>query len=279
MTIKSSSNSPGTGLLGKIRYIQIPSLMILFFFFCAAAFAGGSMYWIFKKDNEIEKFRRMELDLQNQIRERDQVIRDEKQKIEQLQRRVQIFNAIEELSQANSTDDEKWKIAKLVDEESDKYNHDPLLIVAMMYTESSITPDAKSDKGARGLMQLMPDTGHALSKEITLNPKLLGMDKPEETKDQNFKNIEGNIRLGTLYLTKLLMKYRNMEDAFCAYNIGPSRFEQLKKEGKKASTRYASKILTTYNYLKKSRDNHTENLPKVFAPEETAPLIAKITNN
>ena len=217
MNSKSGKSSPGSGLIRKFRYIEIPSILILFFIFCTVTFAGGSVYWLFKKDNEIEKFRRMELDLQNQIRERDQVIRDDKQKIEQLQRRVQIFNAIEELSQANTSDEEKWQIAKLVDEESEKYNHDPLLIVAMMYTESSIAPDAKSDKGARGLMQLMPDTGHALSKEITLNPKLLGMDKPADAKSQNYKALEGNIRLGTFILNQVVNEIQ--EYGRCLYRI------------------------------------------------------------
>ena len=75
------------------------------------------------------------------------------------------------------------------------------------------------------------------------------------------------------------MKYKNMEDAFIAYNMGPGRFEQLKKEGKKASNKYPNKILTTYNYLKKSQENHSENLPKIYSAGDTAPLIARGNND
>jgi hypothetical protein len=39
-----------------------------------------------------------------------------------------------------------------------KYNLDPMLIAAVIDTESTWNKDSKSGVGARGLMQIMPDT-------------------------------------------------------------------------------------------------------------------------
>ncbi|MBZ0255665.1 hypothetical protein K8I31_06360, partial [bacterium] len=78
--------------------VRLPAHLVLLVFLTTVAYAGGSMYWIVRKDNEIEKFRRLEIDLQNQIKERDQQIQQSKQKIEQLGRRVEILDAIQQLS-------------------------------------------------------------------------------------------------------------------------------------------------------------------------------------
>ncbi|MDX9753348.1 MAG: transglycosylase SLT domain-containing protein [bacterium] len=266
----------GGSFLHTYRYIKIPSLLFIFSFLTMMAFAGGSIYWIFKKDNEIEKFRRLEIDLQNQIKERDRTLQQNKQKIEQLERRVEIFNAIDELSRADLSEPDKWKIAKFVDEESQKYNHDPLLLIAMMDTESSLQPNAISEQGAHGLMQIMPGTGKHLSKEIAENPKLIGLLDDTFPEPQNIREIEGNIRIGTLYLTKLLMTYKNLEDAFCAYNMGPNRFEQLKKEGKAIPRTYPNKILSKYNQLSQKRNGPSSHIPRVFTPETPNPLLAQL---
>ena len=42
---------------------------------------------------------------------------------------------------------------------SRRHSLDPFLVAAIMRVESRFQPDAVSSKGARGLMQLMPDTG------------------------------------------------------------------------------------------------------------------------
>ena len=71
------------------------------------------------------------------------------------------------------------------------YKVPPNLILAVIHKESSGNPMSTSNKGAIGLMQLMPDTARALGlKDI-----------------RQLYNPEINIKYGTKYLADLISKY------------------------------------------------------------------------
>ena len=52
--------------------------------------------------------------------------------------------------------------------EGKKYGYDPLLLTAVIITESSFNNWARSSKGALGLMQIRPATGKELANEVSV---------------------------------------------------------------------------------------------------------------
>jgi soluble lytic murein transglycosylase len=103
---------------------------------------------------------------------------------------------------------------QLLYELSGKYQVDPLLLAAIVRSESSFNPLAESDKGALGLMQLMPDTAAQMARELKLN---------YQDSDDLYTQ-ETNLRLGTLYFSKLLRAFDgNLVLGLAAYNAGPAK--------------------------------------------------------
>jgi soluble lytic murein transglycosylase-like protein len=84
------------------------------------------------------------------------------------------------------------------------YMMDEALIRAVMEVESDYNRYAISSAGARGLMQLMPQTALQLGVRNIWDP-------------------QQNVQAGTAYLKRFLRRYSgNMELALAAYNAGPN---------------------------------------------------------
>lgn len=83
-----------------------------------------------------------------------------------------------------------------------QFGVDPVLVKAVMLVESAYNPHAVSSKGARGLMQLMPDTAKRF--------KVTSIDNPEE-----------NVRAGIQYLALLIRLFEgDLRRALAGYNAG-----------------------------------------------------------
>jgi hypothetical protein len=122
------------------------------------------------------------------------------------------------------------KIVDAVNRACKQYNIDPKFVLAVMYRESHFNPNAKSPRGAMGLMQLMPSTA-----------KSYGV--------QNAHDIEQNIMGGVQFLSKMLKKYNgDTRLAAAAYNAGPGRVKDKVPEIKETK-KYVADVNSTMQSL------------------------------
>ena len=92
---------------------------------------------------------------------------------------------------------------------------DPYFVAAVVREESSFDPQARSRVGARGLMQLMPDTARQLAK---------GRGLPAG--DDLLADPGANLALGSAYLAGLMKEFGEPRLAVAAYNAGPGRVRE-----------------------------------------------------
>jgi soluble lytic murein transglycosylase-like protein len=89
-------------------------------------------------------------------------------------------------------------------EASKAHRVDPALVYAVMRAESNYNPNAVSEKGAVGLMQIMPDTGRRFG-----------------LKEKELRVPGKNIRTGVQYLSELITLFDgDLRLAVAAYNAG-----------------------------------------------------------
>ncbi len=117
-------------------------------------------------------------------------------------------------------------IDRLIEVSARRFQLDSALIRAVIKVESDFDPSVVSSRGARGLMQLMPDTAREVG---VLDPF-----DPSEA-----------IHGGSKYLRKMLDSFdSNLDYALAAYNAGPNA---VRKYGG------IPPYLETQNYVKKVR--------------------------
>jgi soluble lytic murein transglycosylase-like protein len=117
-------------------------------------------------------------------------------------------------------------VEKSIQQAAAKYNLSPELIRSVIRAESNFQVDAVSPAGAKGLMQLMPETA-----------KELGVTNPFDI----HQNIDGGAR----YLRQMLDRFGgDLKRALAAYNAGPGAVEQHNGEVPYAETRqYVKRVM------------------------------------
>jgi peptidoglycan lytic transglycosylase len=128
------------------------------------------------------------------------------------------INAILRSQRPDLSELEGWRLSEVILEESSKRHLDPLLVTALIQVESGFKSGVVSPMGARGMMQIMPDTGkflaEALAKEYGFKPAAF---TPESLDEPVF-----NLRLGIYYLQDLKKQFQHVNLALTAYNFGPA---------------------------------------------------------
>jgi soluble lytic murein transglycosylase len=99
---------------------------------------------------------------------------------------------------------------------------DPMLVAAVVREESSFHPKARSRVGARGLMQLMPDTARPMARQRGL--EFRGGDVLDEP--------AVNLDIGASYLAGLVRQFGDARLSVAAYNAGPGRVRQWLAAGR-----------------------------------------------
>ena len=131
----------------------------------------------------------------------------------------------------------------IIVQEAGRHEIDPALVKAIIMAESGYNPNAISDKGAKGLMQLMPSTAQALGVEDAFNPQ---------------QNISGGVR----YFKRLVNRFDgDIKLALAAYNAGSKKVRHYQGIPPYKSTHYY--IEKVFKYYKLYKNQMTEKMKKV----------------
>ncbi|MDD5731279.1 MAG: lytic transglycosylase domain-containing protein [Patescibacteria group bacterium] len=128
-----------------------------------------------------------------------------------------------------------------IDKYSTEFGLEPALVSAVIYEESRFNPYSNSERGAIGLMQLLPETAEYISRKL----------KDKAFNPYKIADIDQNIRYGTYYLKYLDDKYGDLDRVLAAYNAGEGNVDRWITEGD-----YQIKFEETRNFVdrvKKSR--------------------------
>ena len=144
----------------------------------------------------------------------------------------------------------KIDYSQYVEKYAKEYNIDKYLIYAIIKNESNFNSKAISNQDAKGLMQIMHNTGEEIANKLNIENELY--------------NEETNIQLGAYYLSQLIQKYNNYLLAIAAYNAGMGNVDAWINKGIinadgsnienipiKETNNYVRKVFRDYNLYTK----------------------------
>lgn len=162
----------------------------------------------------------------------------------------------------------------------EKHQLDPFWVLSVMWTESHFKHEVTSKKGARGLMQMMPQTYMETLAEMKEKGIFLESDRGEDYLryqygqsfyDMGYSPLVGklrNLEVGIYYLKGLLEAFNNNHYyATVAYNMGPywtkSQLKNNMPVGK--NNHYLNKVLKAYYHITKtlSQNSNVTFIPRI----------------
>jgi hypothetical protein len=147
---------------------------------------------------------------------------------------------------------------RLIHEKSQKYGVDPALVAAVIEQESSFKPRARSQVGARGLMQLMPGTGRDMGARNLYDP------------DQN-------VDAGVRYIKYLNARFHgDLKKTLAAYNAGEGNVERYRGIPPFGETRrYVRQVLRNYDKRTRQLEKYRKTELGGSIPEDDGTLALR----
>ncbi|MFN8559980.1 MAG: transglycosylase SLT domain-containing protein [Dehalococcoidia bacterium] len=134
--------------------------------------------------------------------------------------------------------EQRYSIARVIQEESTQHGYDPLFITALVQVESGCAPNARGG-GAIGLTQLLPSTARGVAARAGVQWR-----GPETLKDPL-----ANVRIGVRYLSELEDMLDCPYRAVAAYNMGPAPVLHM-STSRAQRVGYVRRILNRYEHLR-----------------------------
>jgi len=150
---------------------------------------------------------------------------------------VRIFKKIIDNSELNYFT--AMRLTSTILTQCEKYNIDPDLVFAIINVESTFDSHSVSDKGAVGLMQLLPSTARYISEQYGYSYKDKGSLYDPVT----------NVRIGIAYFSYLYRKLGYLHYALWAYNYGPRRQSIILNRNPEFTPNYVKQVLTNWQYF------------------------------
>ena len=127
-----------------------------------------------------------------------------------------------------------FEVAHAVITEANRYNLDPVFLLAVIRTESQFNLHARGTHGEVGLMQILPDTADGWAARFGLGAKY------------DLKDPAINIHIGAAHLASLRQSFQGRASLYLgAYNLGATKVRKL-LAAHVAPVEYPRRVLTHY---------------------------------
>ncbi len=149
---------------------------------------------------------------------------------EQTERKRHVYlRGLEKLGLADDTGLSDELFVAVMEAEK-KYGLDYRLLTSVAVTESALDREALSNKGARGMLQILPETAMHLWPAFL---RTLDADDPIKNLDPvaDAYDLRLSVMLGAYYLARLQDLFGDQGLALASYNAGPARVRRAIKDG------------------------------------------------
>lgn len=149
----------------------------------------------------------------------------------------------------DAAESEVWRLSEVIHEETAERQLDPLMVLALIRVESRFQTQAISPAGARGIMQIMPDTGRNLAAALGDKYGFSSARFTPESLDDPILNL----RLGIHYLHDLKTQFQDWTATLTAYNFGPGDTLSRIENNQDLPETYAMLVINAYERYKRSK--------------------------